>query len=52
MNYFNYYDEFSGIRPITVIRHWTFRDEAGNEETCTQTIPDRRHTGSGIDERA
>ncbi|MGB3527275.1 MAG: hypothetical protein WBB32_15070, partial [Flavobacteriales bacterium] len=38
VNYFNYYDEFSGICPITVIRHWTFRDEAGNEETCTQTI--------------
>jgi hypothetical protein len=38
VNYLNYYDEFSGSCPITVIRHWTFRDEDGNEETCTQTI--------------
>ena len=38
VNYFNYVDETSGSCPITVTRHWTFRDESGNEETCTQTI--------------
>ncbi|MBS1547567.1 MAG: T9SS type A sorting domain-containing protein, partial [Bacteroidetes bacterium] len=38
VNYFNYYDEFSGSCPITVTRHWTFRDVDGNEETCMQTI--------------
>ena len=38
VNYFTYYDDFSGSCPITVTRHWTFRDETGSEETCTQTI--------------
>ncbi|MBS1939132.1 MAG: T9SS type A sorting domain-containing protein, partial [Bacteroidetes bacterium] len=36
--YVNYYDAFSGTCPVTVTRHWTFRDVDGNEETCVQTI--------------
>lgn len=36
--YLTYYDEFGGICPITITRHWTFRNGDGNEETCTQTI--------------
>ncbi|HMN05989.1 MAG TPA: T9SS type A sorting domain-containing protein, partial [Flavobacteriales bacterium] len=36
--YFNWVDWFSGTCPVTVTRHWTFRDVNGNEETCDQTI--------------
>jgi hypothetical protein len=31
-------DTYSGSCPVTITRHWTFRDADGNEETCTQTI--------------
>ncbi|MEB2341591.1 MAG: T9SS type A sorting domain-containing protein, partial [Flavobacteriia bacterium] len=39
VNYYNYMDyTYSGQYVTTITRHWTFRDEAGNEETCDQTI--------------